>query len=98
MGTDAKGQRAGGRRTDATVARRDLLAASAGAAAVGRWAAAAGAGPLATAFLATRAGAQQQTKSKLYDVINRPMLSARTRRGNAPRHFQDQEAGYGGST
>ena len=96
MGSGAKGEKAGVRRVDAAVGRRDLLAASAGAVAVGRWAAAAGAGTLATAFLATRAGAQQQTKSKLYDVINRKMLIVGTGNGNPPWHFQDEKGEFAG--
>ena len=96
MGSGAKGEKAGVRRADAAVGRRDLLAASAGAVAVGRWAAAAGAGTLATAFLATRAGAQQQTKSKLYDVINRKMLIVGTGNGNPPWHFQDEKGEFAG--
>jgi polar amino acid transport system substrate-binding protein len=96
MGSDSKGQKARVRPADSTVARRDLLAASAGAVAVGRWAAAAGAGTLAAAFLATRANAQQQTKSKLYDVINRKMLIVGTGNGNPPWHFQDEKGDYAG--
>jgi polar amino acid transport system substrate-binding protein len=86
------------RRTDDTVNRRDLLTGSAGAIAAGglsRWAAAAGAGTLATMFLATNAGAQQ-TKSRLYDVINRKTLIVGTGNGNPPWHFQDEQGNYAG--
>ena len=84
---------------DTMVTRRALLAGSAGAAAaggVGRWAAAAGAGTLAAAFLATNAAAQQQTKSRLYDVIGRKMLIVGTGNGNPPWHFQDEQGNYAG--
>ena len=89
----------GARRAGSTASRRDLLAGSAGAIAAGklsRWAAAAGAGTLATAFLATNAAAQQQTKSRLYDIINRKMLIVGTGNGNPPWHFQDEQGSYAG--
>lgn len=76
-----------------SVSRRDLLVSSASVIAgnrLSRWAAAAGAGTLATGFLATRAGAQAQNNSKLYDVINRKMLVVGTGNGNPPWHFQDE--------
>ena len=84
---------------DAMVTRRALLAGSAGAAAAGgvsRWAAAAGAGTLAAAFLATNAAAQQQTKSRLYDIISRKTLIVGTGNGNPPWHFQDEKGDYAG--
>src|SRR5438270_13560426 len=84
---------------DTMVTRRNLLAGSAGAAAaggVGRWAAAAGAGTLAAAFLATNAAAQQQTKSRLYDVIGRKMLLVGTGNGDPPWHFADEQGNYAG--
>src|SRR5690348_16498844 len=87
------------RRGGESVTRRCLLTDSAGAIAAGglsRWAAAAGAGTLATAFLATNAAAQQQTKSRLYDIISRKMLIVGTGNGNPPRHFQDEKGDYAG--
>ena len=89
----------GARRAGSTASRRDLLAGSAGAIAAGklsRWAAAAGAGTLATAFLATNAAAQQQTKSRLYDIISRKTLIVGTGNGNPPWHFQDEQGNYAG--
>src|SRR5205807_9674716 len=84
---------------DTMVTRRNLLAGSAGAAAaggVGRWAAAAGAGTLAAALLATNGAAQQQTKSRLYDVIGRKSMIGGTGNGNPPWHSQDEQGNYAG--
>lgn len=94
MAVDGDEKKIPGRsRERVSVSRRDLLASSASVIAghrLNKWAAAAGAGTLATAFLATRAGAQLQTSSKLYDVINRKMLVVGTGNGNPPWHFQDE--------
>ena len=79
---------------NAGLARRELFRASGGAAAAGgaaRMLAAAGAGTLAAAFLASRADAQQQGQSKLYEVINRKTLLVGTGNGNPPWHFQNEK-------
>ncbi len=101
MGTDGSARSArGGAREARGVSRRGLFEQSAGAVAAGglaRWAAAAGAGTVATAFLATNAAAQQaQGNSKLYQVINRKMLIVGTGNGNPPWHFQDEKGEFAG--
>lgn len=76
------------------LSRRNLFRASGGAAAAGgaaRMLAAAGIGGAAAAFLATRAEAQQQGQSKLYDVIKRRTLLVGTGNGNPPWHFQNEK-------
>ncbi len=101
MGADGSARTAhGGPREGSAVSRRRLLTESAGAAAAGGlagWAVAAGAGAVATAFLATNAAAQQaQGNSKLYQVINRKMLLVGTGNGNPPWHFQDEKGEFAG--
>ncbi len=101
MGTDGSARSAGGGERPARgVSRRGLFEQSAGAVAAGglaRWAAAAGAGTVATAFLATNAAAQQaQGNSKLYQVISRKMLIVGTGNGNPPWHFQDEKGEFAG--
>ena len=82
------------------VNRRSFFSRSAEAAAVGslaNWAAAAGAGTVATAFLAQHASAQQaQGNSRLYDVIKRKTLIVGTGNGNPPWHFQDEKGDFAG--
>lgn len=81
------------------MSRRDLFAGSAGVIAgtqLARWVAAAGAGTLAAGFVTTRVGAQTQTSSKLYDVINRKTLLVGTGNGNPPWHFQDEKGDFAG--
>jgi polar amino acid transport system substrate-binding protein len=101
MGVDGGSKRARGERREVqAVSRRRLFADSAGAVAAGglaRWAAAAGVGTVAAAFLATNAAAQQpQGASKLYDVIKRKTLLVGTGNGNPPWHFQDEKGDFAG--
>jgi len=89
-----------GKSRRAMISRRRLFTDATGAVAAGglaRWAAAAGTGSIAAAFLATNAAAQQaQGNSKLYDVIKRKMLIVGTGNGNPPWHFQDEKGEFAG--
>jgi polar amino acid transport system substrate-binding protein len=79
---------------EGALSRRALFGMSGSAAATGgvaRMLTAGGVGSVAAAFLATRADAQPQGQSKLYDVLKRKMLLVGTGNGNPPWHFQDEK-------
>lgn len=99
MAVDADDKKPRIRRGRMAVSRRDLFAGSASVIAgsqLSRWVAAAGAGTLVAGSLATRVGAQTQTNSKLYEVINRKTLLVGTGNGNPPWHFQDEKGEFAG--